>query len=203
MAKRICKLDSTQNSLHHDVSHDFERKEKGLCCCLRCKILKNLAKSFRNLQSVEGITVSLIEENIDQWDLVYKYPNNTEVQLRIDFYLKEPLPPKITVIFPASIQYVCFQELGTNSWKGDNDVVTLIYALQSEFSHRGQTREAGKTQTKEEAEKHWLFVKNAHMDWGYVDVVELTQKLEELELSKLRQEGAQSLKEEEQIIESK
>jgi len=126
----------------------------------------------------------------------YTYPSDKEVTLRFDFHLKELLPPKITVVFPASIQYVCFQELGTVDWKNNNDIVTLIFTLQTEFLHRGQTRKDGKDLTTEEADKHWKFVQGAHKDWGYVDVVELSKKIETTEISQLREEGSVALKDE-------
>jgi len=139
--------------------------------------------------------VSLVEDHIDKWEVNYTYPTNKEVTLRFDFHLKELLPPKITVVFPASIQYVCFQELGTNEWKNNNDLVTLIYSLQTEFNYRAQTRQEGKVLTPEEAQSQWKFVQGAHTDWGYVDVVELSKKIETVELDVLRKEGAVALQE--------
>jgi len=139
--------------------------------------------------------VSLVEDHIDKWEVNYTYPTNKEVTLRFDFHLKELLPPKITVVFPASIQYVCFQELGTNEWKNNNDIVTLIYSLQTEFNYRAQTRQEGKVLTPEEAQSQWKFVQGAHTDWGYVDVVELSKKIETVELDVLRKEGAVALQE--------
>jgi len=160
-------------------------------------IQQNLARCFKNLQKLENITVSLIEDHIDKWEVNYKYPNNKEVTLRFDFHLKELLPPKITVVFPASIQYVCFQELGSIEWKkNNNDIPTLIYSLQTEFNYRAQTRAEGRVQTPQEAQSQWKFVQGAHTDWGYVDVVELSNKLENGELNTLRSEGSKALIEE-------
>jgi len=160
-------------------------------------IQQNLARCFKNLQKLENITVTLIEDHIDKWEVNYMYPNNKEVTLRFDFHLKESLPPKITVVFPASIQYVCFQELGTVEWnKNNNDILTLIYTLQTEFNYRAQTRTEGRVQTAEEAQSQWKFVQGAHSDWGYVDVVELSKKLQTDELDNLRVEGLTVLKEE-------
>jgi len=160
-------------------------------------IQQNLARCFKNLQKLENITVTLIEDHIDKWEVNYMYPNNKEVTLRFDFHLKESLPPKITVVFPASIQYVCFQELGTVEWnKNPNDILTLIYTLQTEFNYRAQTRTEGRVQTPEEAQSQWKFVQGAHSDWGYVDVVELSKKLQTDELDNLRVEGIKVLKEE-------
>jgi len=159
-------------------------------------IQQNLARSFRILQKIENISVSLIDDHIDKWEVNYTYPDKKEVTLRFDFHLKELLPPKIIVVFPASIQYVCFQELGTVDWKNNNDVVTLIYALQTEYLHRGQTRAEGKVQTAEEGQAQWKFVQGAHKDWGYVDVVELSKTIEGVELDKLREEASQAINEE-------
>jgi len=158
-------------------------------------IQQNLARCFKTLQKIENISISLVEDHIDKWEVNYTYPNNKEVTLRFDFHLKELLPPKITVVFPASIQYVCFQELGTNEWKNNNDLVTLIYALQTEFNYRAQTRQEGKVLTPEEAQSQWKFVQGAHTDWGYVDVVELSKKIETVELDNLRKEGSVALNE--------
>jgi hypothetical protein len=160
-------------------------------------IQQNLARCFKSLQKIENISVTLIDDHIDKWDLTYMYPSNKEVTLRFDFHLKELLPPKITVVFPASIQYVCFQELGSVEWKkNNNDILTLIYALQTEFSYRAQTRTEGRVQTAQEAQSQWKFVQGAHTDWGYVDVVELSNKFENGELDNLRDEGTKVFKEE-------
>jgi len=158
-----------------------------------------LARSFKALQKLDNVTVKLIEENIDQWEVTYNYPNNTMVTLRLDFYLKEPLPPKVQVLFPANAQYVCFEELGTVSWKANNDVATLIYSLQNEFSTRGAAKESGTFQSLTDAHSQWKFVQGAHLDWKMIDVSELSAKLEALELTKLRQEGQQCLVEQQEV----
>lgn len=109
--------------------------------------------------------------------------------LDFEFHLIENLPPKVTVVFPSAIQYVCFQELGGKSWTSNGDVPTLIFALQEEYKGRSAVFEESKKLGVTEAIAQWKFVQGAHKDWDYVDITELTSKLSTTEIEQWRKEA--------------
>lgn len=57
----------------------------------------------------EIVEVTMIDEQIDQWEVTFKYPDEKLVTLHVQHHLVQPLPPKMTVVFPSSISYVCFE----------------------------------------------------------------------------------------------
>lgn len=82
---------------------------------------------------------SLVEENIDQWEVCYNYPerNKAKVRLRLQFSLTEDLPPKVTVVEPTEVSYICFQEFGARDWpKNGGHLATLLLALRFALSER-------------------------------------------------------------------
>eukprot|EP01124_Arcella_intermedia_P013632 TRINITY_DN2003_c0_g1_i1.p1 TRINITY_DN2003_c0_g1~~TRINITY_DN2003_c0_g1_i1.p1 ORF type:complete len:172 (-),score=28.28 TRINITY_DN2003_c0_g1_i1:59-574(-) len=149
---------------------------------------QKLARTFKILGKATNLTVKLIEENLDQWEVTYHYPNDRCVILKFEFHLKEPLPPKITVVFPSEISYVCFEELGTVKWN-DSDIETLVYSLQQEYSHRSGDLKVNRKLTETEANNQWNYVKNAHTDWKMVDISEISTQITETERLQLRTEA--------------
>jgi hypothetical protein len=140
-----------------------------------------------------AIEVSLRDDCIDKWTVKFIYPENKCVILDFEFHLVENLPPKVTVVFPSAIQYVCFEELGGKSWTSNSDIPTLIFALQQEYLGRSAVFEETKKLAEIDAEKQWKFVQGAHKDWDYVDITELTSKLSSLEIEQWRKEGKEAI----------
>lgn len=149
----------------------------GFCMQARSQILRHLKKfrmeqaSLNEMQPL--IDISVEDEHFEIWKVTYFYPNGhetKEVRLQFELSLSDPnSAPKITVIFPASIRYVCFQELGATYWNKDADLLTLIYQLRTEYEGKAQVFNASYLMTSAEAEIAYQFVKNAHIDWNFVD----------------------------------
>src|SRR5690348_10350812 len=102
--------------------------------------VQQLSRAYRTLQKMDAdtIEVALREDCIDKWEDKYHYPDYKLIILYYEFHLVEDLPPTVTTAFPPSSSFVSFQELGKNTWNGDCDVLTIIFALQTEMASRAR-----------------------------------------------------------------
>jgi hypothetical protein len=148
----------------------------------------------------ELVDVTMIDEQIDQWEVTFKYPDEKLVTLHVQHHLVQPLPPKMTVVFPSSISYVCFEELGTASWTPTSDLVALFLALHNEYRDRCQKLTDGSKQEREQAQKQWEFVQGAHTDWKIVDIAKLTEQLDKNAVDTLRNIGGTLLKDSTELL---
>lgn len=102
----------------------------------------NLVKQFSLLKqncAPDFCEASLVDDSIDQWELAYYYPEHqkAKVRLHLQFSLTENLPPKVTVLEPQQVSYVCFAELGASNWPKDgNNIATLLIALRFAIASR-------------------------------------------------------------------
>ena len=87
-------------------------------------------KELRKLS--ELFVIELIEDRIDQWEVVMQYPGEKVIKFQVSHHLGESLPPKFLVIFPSTISYVCFAELGSAHWKPEHDLVSVFLAIYNE-----------------------------------------------------------------------
>lgn len=100
---------------------------------------RQLARLYKEAQTLQELMeVNLIEDCVDHWEVTFKYADNNVVILRFKFHLVESVAPKVTVVFPPDIRYVCFEELGSVKWQKEGDIVTLLLCLHQEYTNRGR-----------------------------------------------------------------
>lgn len=176
---------------------------KAVCC--------NLAKQFAALKqncNDDLCQASLIDDNIDQWEVHYIYPEHkAKVKLIFQFSLTEDLPPKVIVLEPKEVEYICFQEFGARDWRNSSTLATLVLALRfalaerytlntncfSYLNCRYTLNNSSGSQTRENAEKQWEFVKEAHSEWQMPDITALNSKVSNSEAQVARKEAKQVL----------
>jgi len=151
--------------------------------------VRQLFQWFKLLKDVENIDIKLIDDCIDKWSVKFLYPENKIVHLNFEFHLVENLPPKITVVFPSKIRYVCFEELGGVKWSSDNDLINLMYSLKNEYSDKCEVYNVQEILPDEKAEKHWQYVRRVHPDWEYVDITQLSSTIPQSDISNWRSEA--------------
>eukprot|EP01004_Peranema_trichophorum_P008521 NODE_7276_length_793_cov_70.686567_g6667_i0.p1 GENE.NODE_7276_length_793_cov_70.686567_g6667_i0~~NODE_7276_length_793_cov_70.686567_g6667_i0.p1 ORF type:complete len:182 (-),score=18.76 NODE_7276_length_793_cov_70.686567_g6667_i0:190-735(-) len=170
-------------------------------------IVKRLSKSFKKLQEHRGdlIELSLRDDNVDQWEITFKYQNGVDVVLLFEFSIHELLPPQVTVVRPSSVSYVCFQELGSKEWNEQTDLVSLVLSLHSAMYDMwsSQMQTGSNTDfTPDQQYKQWEIVRNSHTDWNLPDIITAKRGISSEELSAIRKEGLDALSEENIIEES-
>jgi len=157
--------------------------------------IKEILKAYKESQNFTDLmTITLINESLDQWEITLKYPNNNCVILRFVFHLIELLPPKATIVFPKEIGYVCFEELGCTKWGKDSDITTLLLSLHNEYAKRARiyTKDA-KCMKAEKAQLKWEYVQRAHPDWNFKDVSHLMNELSPENIEQLYSEAKEAL----------
>ena len=155
-----------------------------------------LVKSYKYFQNFSNnIKVELIDECIEKWLVTLLYENDKIIILNFEYYLVDNIAPKILVIFPTTIKYVCFAELGSKLWTTTNDIETLIINLYAEYSNKAEKYKLENKFSNQTAEANWNFVKNAHKEWEYLNVTELNNNISLLVLDKIKTEVEKQLDE--------
>jgi hypothetical protein len=154
--------------------------------------IKQLIKSFNSLQNLDNIKIELIDDCIEKWFVKLLYDNNREIHLQFEHHLVQFLPPKVTVIFPSSLQCVCVQELGSVNWSSNTDMYILIYGIYNHYN------KSAKVYTKDilsnkEANEYWQFIKKRHDNWKMIDISQDLAQMPQTEIEYLRSEARELL----------
>ena len=157
--------------------------------------IKEILKAYKESQNFTDLmTITLINESLDQWEITLKYPENNCVIIRFAFHLIELLPPKATIVFPEEIEYVCFEELGSTKWGKDSDITTLLLSLHNEYKKRARVYTKDVNLMKaEKAQTKWEYVQRAHPEWDFKDVSQLMSELPPENIEQLYSEAKEAL----------
>jgi len=158
--------------------------------------IKELCKYLNIIKNDANFAVDLVNDCVDKWFVKFIYPDDKSIHLNFQFSLTENLPPKITVLFPKSLSYICYQELGGATWSSQTDLIIMLYSLYNECCKQSCKYSETCVQTETEAENKWQFVRQSHTDWNYVDITERTKSLKQYEIDNYRKEGVSLLKNE-------
>lgn len=155
------------------------------------KRLRDLARNFRALSAPEfegTVSATLLGDQLDCWRITFHYDNKKIAILDFNFDLAEPKPPVVLARWPHSLDYICYEELGTEKWRSDNDLVTLMLSLHHEIKDRSPQVFGADDVLRDEklSQERWDYVRSAHSDWK-MEKVNTTINVEEIE--RLREEG--------------
>ena len=157
--------------------------------------LREITKAYKETQNfIELMSVNLINDNIDNWEITLKYPNEHKVILKFLFHLIEQLPPKATVVFPPSLKYVCFEEIGSTKWNGCGNITNLLLSLHNEYQRYASTYSINSECISDStAQNNWEYVNKCHSDWNFKDISQLMSEMPIENITQLRTQAKKEL----------